>query len=491
MLYGYLRSKHTVFKLTDSKILIGRDLECDVIIQSTSVSARHAILEFLPSRTDNTVMCILRDLNSTNGTYINETRVPSGKSITLSPLDTIRFGYDVNTFRVELCSGAPLENVSPSSRKVAFNELSFASFLKQSKTDKIKEDDESTLNYDFGRSSILKRDLKSPEKNREPMMKEMLDDKTLPEKVLDQLEERISNLEETAVSQKRFPEKHVSIIQQTKLLTIQNLAKQIKFKIMKFNFHYPGKHQSTLINLKPDMEIFDENSNIIDILEDIKDSLEYANRELDFMNETNSPLAEKLINSQAEHKSRQLEIYARSLEQKISEFRVKTWEQEKQIKNLEKLLHQKSVDEDEVLNLKKTNQMLEEKVQNLSKESINKEEIMEQLKELQKRNIELQGANELLKKQLHDTQEYSNYLQSITDSLKTPSVNIPVQSNKEDECVTYLSKVLVEKEKMIHQLKNEILNLSKIKAPQFTTPQNKSANFQNSIKTPNFDVSSL
>ena len=49
----------------------------------------------------------------------------------------------------------------------------------------------------------------------------------------------------------------------------------------------------------------------MDMLENIKDNMEYVLRQIDFVDENTSILTEKLLNSSADTKSRQLEQYAR------------------------------------------------------------------------------------------------------------------------------------------------------------------------------------
>lgn len=76
------------FALSGKKI-IGRDASCDIVIDSSEVSRRHAELEVQGAT------LTLRDLGSTNGTFVNGNRI---SQTTLSPGDEISF--DVNAFRV-------------------------------------------------------------------------------------------------------------------------------------------------------------------------------------------------------------------------------------------------------------------------------------------------------------------------------------------------------------------------------------------------------
>lgn len=86
MVYGYLRGGGMSHELTAPITLLGRDPTCDIAFASRSVSGRHASIEFGPDG------ALLRDLNSRNGTFVNDTRVQNA-SIPLAHGDVLRFGY--------------------------------------------------------------------------------------------------------------------------------------------------------------------------------------------------------------------------------------------------------------------------------------------------------------------------------------------------------------------------------------------------------------
>ena len=84
--YGTLKTSKDIFKLTKQRISIGRDKNCTIVINNNTVSKDHAILEF-----DEDFNCIIKDLNSSNGTYVN------GQKLKTIPLklrtgDKIKFG---------------------------------------------------------------------------------------------------------------------------------------------------------------------------------------------------------------------------------------------------------------------------------------------------------------------------------------------------------------------------------------------------------------
>jgi len=77
------------FPITSHAVL-GRDSDCDITIPGTHLSRRHAEIAVSSNK------LIVRDLDSSNGTYVNEERV---SEIELKHGDEVRF--DVLTFRIE------------------------------------------------------------------------------------------------------------------------------------------------------------------------------------------------------------------------------------------------------------------------------------------------------------------------------------------------------------------------------------------------------
>ncbi|MFT5693062.1 MAG: hypothetical protein ACI92E_002398 [Oceanicoccus sp.] len=72
-----------------SHVLLGRDSSCDIVIPGTHLSRRHAELAIKGSK------LLIRDLESSNGTYVNDKRVVE---VELESGDMIRF--DVLLFRI-------------------------------------------------------------------------------------------------------------------------------------------------------------------------------------------------------------------------------------------------------------------------------------------------------------------------------------------------------------------------------------------------------
>jgi len=90
-LYGLLKTTKEVYKLSRQRTSIGRNRNCQIVINNNTVSKDHAIIEF-----DEDYNCIIKDLNSSNGTYVN------GEKLKTTPMrlrtgDKIQFGkYEVD-----------------------------------------------------------------------------------------------------------------------------------------------------------------------------------------------------------------------------------------------------------------------------------------------------------------------------------------------------------------------------------------------------------
>jgi len=72
-----------------AKIIIGRSSQCDVVIDDMLVSREHAEIQQIKSA------FYIKDLESRNGTFVNDTRVPKGKYIKLTQNSTIRLGSKI------------------------------------------------------------------------------------------------------------------------------------------------------------------------------------------------------------------------------------------------------------------------------------------------------------------------------------------------------------------------------------------------------------
>lgn len=100
---AFLRGPTGYIALHKPIIVVGRSGDCDISLDSKSISGHHAKI-LLEGPKNSAVI----DLNSRNGTYINGTRVKND-SVPVYPGDTIRFGTDLPPFRLEFSIDKTLE----------------------------------------------------------------------------------------------------------------------------------------------------------------------------------------------------------------------------------------------------------------------------------------------------------------------------------------------------------------------------------------------
>lgn len=78
--------------LAEGQISLGRDPNCNVVIELENVSRRHCVVR----STEEGVT--IRDLGSTNGTWVNEEEVPTNREVPLQSGDLIRVGGSILKF---------------------------------------------------------------------------------------------------------------------------------------------------------------------------------------------------------------------------------------------------------------------------------------------------------------------------------------------------------------------------------------------------------
>lgn len=82
----------SIFPLDKPDITIGRDADCDIQIDETSVSGSHARLEIRPSEyLDGHEDIFVVDLGSTNGTMVNDEAIERCR---IKPNDVIEIGFN-------------------------------------------------------------------------------------------------------------------------------------------------------------------------------------------------------------------------------------------------------------------------------------------------------------------------------------------------------------------------------------------------------------
>jgi serine/threonine-protein kinase len=74
--------KHTI---NGDSVIVGRDRTCTIVLSHPAVSRKHAKISL------SGTTCMLEDLKSANGTYVNNTRI---EKVKLKPGDVVRFGAD-------------------------------------------------------------------------------------------------------------------------------------------------------------------------------------------------------------------------------------------------------------------------------------------------------------------------------------------------------------------------------------------------------------
>ncbi len=69
-----------------AKISIGRESDNDVVVDNKLASRHHAMIQKIKSA------YFIKDMGSTNGTFINGVRIPNDKYVKLNPGDKITIG---------------------------------------------------------------------------------------------------------------------------------------------------------------------------------------------------------------------------------------------------------------------------------------------------------------------------------------------------------------------------------------------------------------
>ena len=95
-LVPYEEREQAATLLSQNKVMeVGRQAGSYLLIDHEFVSRRHAEISFVNER------YTVRDLGSSNGTFVNEARLEAGKAHTLKPGDRVRFGKIMFTFQVK------------------------------------------------------------------------------------------------------------------------------------------------------------------------------------------------------------------------------------------------------------------------------------------------------------------------------------------------------------------------------------------------------
>jgi DNA-binding winged helix-turn-helix (wHTH) protein len=98
--------KKQTMPLTDGEHIAGRDPECSLVIDATTVSRRHARITVLSG------IATIEDLESTNGTHVNGTRVATPTQ--LAPGNEVALGSERLQVRTRLLSAVTVKVDLPS-----------------------------------------------------------------------------------------------------------------------------------------------------------------------------------------------------------------------------------------------------------------------------------------------------------------------------------------------------------------------------------------
>ncbi|XP_078063867.1 forkhead-associated domain-containing protein 1-like, partial [Mustelus asterias] len=92
---GYLRSPSGIYILKSKTTTIGRLEESDLCLQNGSIGDHHALIEL----SDSENCFVLQDLNSSEGTFVNDCRIQNA-AVRLAPGDVLRFGVGGDTYEL-------------------------------------------------------------------------------------------------------------------------------------------------------------------------------------------------------------------------------------------------------------------------------------------------------------------------------------------------------------------------------------------------------
>ena len=94
-IFGVLKTPQEIYKLTKQRIYIGRNKNSQIILNNSTISKDHAIIEF-----DEDYIATIKDLNSSNGTFVNGEKLKN-TPMRLRSGDKITFGRDETEYVFE------------------------------------------------------------------------------------------------------------------------------------------------------------------------------------------------------------------------------------------------------------------------------------------------------------------------------------------------------------------------------------------------------
>lgn len=94
-IYGDNKGRKVI--LDKDEVTIGRGMNNEIVIDSTSVSRNHAVI-YKKESYDAYTKVYIKDLNSTNGTYVKDRQVPPNRGVELTDGVTIKVGSTIYKF---------------------------------------------------------------------------------------------------------------------------------------------------------------------------------------------------------------------------------------------------------------------------------------------------------------------------------------------------------------------------------------------------------
>ncbi|XP_078415380.1 forkhead-associated domain-containing protein 1 [Cetorhinus maximus] len=92
---GYLKSSNGTYALKAKTTTVGRLEESDLCLQNGGIEDHHALIKL----SDSENCFVLQDLNSSNGTFVNDCRIQNA-AVRLAPGDVLRFGVGGDTYEL-------------------------------------------------------------------------------------------------------------------------------------------------------------------------------------------------------------------------------------------------------------------------------------------------------------------------------------------------------------------------------------------------------
>ncbi|XP_078281277.1 forkhead-associated domain-containing protein 1 [Rhinoraja longicauda] len=112
---GFLRGSSCIHVLKAKTTCIGRMEDSDLCLKHGGMEERHALIEL----SDSENCFVLRDLNSVNGTFVNDCRIQNA-AVRLAPGDMMRFGLGGDAYELVLDNAAPTVLCPPVTQRSAW-----------------------------------------------------------------------------------------------------------------------------------------------------------------------------------------------------------------------------------------------------------------------------------------------------------------------------------------------------------------------------------